>query len=173
MADGKNLAKAEFVERRILLIRGERVILDFDLALLYGVQTRRLNEQVKRNRERFPEDFMFRLSNAEFTGLKSHFATSISGRGGRRKRPLAFTEHGALMAASVLNTPRAVQMSVFVVRGFVRLRSMLASHHEVARKLADLERRCDLRFKSVFDAIRALMTPPAAPPRKPIGFREK
>ncbi len=126
----------ERIERSIFLIRGERVIIDADLAELYGIETRRLNEQVRRNIARFSQDFMFQLSSGEFSNLKSHFATSRSGWGGRRKFPFAFTEHGAIMAASVLNTARAVEMGVFVVRAFVRLRSMLATHKAVAAKVA-------------------------------------
>jgi len=174
-----SIVPADRIERRILLIRGERVILDSDLAELYGVETRRLNQQVSRNRDRFPEDFSFRLTNKEVTALMSHFATSNGGRGGRRKRPYAFTEHGAIMAASVLNTPRAVEMSVFVVRAFVRLRAFIATHKELAEKLAELERKLaghDEQIVAIIDAIRRLMAPPArpdapAPPdKRRIGF---
>ena len=162
----------ERVEQAILLIRGEKVILDADLAVLYGVSTTRLNEQVKRNSDRFPKDFAFRLTKGEFDNLISQFATSSSKHGGRRKLPLVFTEHGAIMAANVLNSERAIQASVAVVRAFVRLRQMLASNAEVARKLEDLERKYDRQFKVVFDAIRQLMTPPE-PKRKHIGFHAK
>ena len=159
----------ERVERAILLVRGEKVILDVDLAALYGVTTTRLNEQVKRNQERFPADFAFRLTKDEFTNLISQFATSSSQHGGRRRLPLVFTEHGAIMAANVLNSKRAVQASVEVVRAFIRLRQILASNAELARKLSDLERKYDAQFKVVFDAIRKLMSPPE-PQRKQIGF---
>jgi hypothetical protein len=159
----------ERVEEAILLLRGERVILDVDLAALYGVTTTRLNEQVKRNQDRFPRDFAFRLTKAEFAILMSQFATSRSKHGGRRKLPLAFTEHGAIMAANVLNSKGAVQASVHVVRAFVRLRQMLASNSELAGKLEELERKYDRQFKVVFDAIRQLMRPPE-PQRKQIGF---
>jgi phage regulator Rha-like protein len=159
----------ERVEKAILLVRGEKVILDVDLAALYGVTTTRLNEQVKRNRDRFPGDFAFRLTKAEFTILMSQFATSSSKHGGRRKLPLVFTEHGAIMAANVLNSKRAVQASVQVVRAFVRLRQMLSSNSDLARQLEELEKRYDRQFKVVFDAIRQLMRPPE-PHRKPIGF---
>jgi hypothetical protein len=159
----------ERVEKAILLMRGEKVILDVDLAALYGVTTTRLNEQVKRNQERFPADFAFRLTKDEFTNLISQFATSSSEHGGRRKLPLVFTEHGAIMAANVLNSKRAVQASVEVVRAFIRLRQMLASNAELARKLSELERKYNAQFKVVFDAIRQLMTPPE-PLRKQIGF---
>lgn len=160
---------AEQIERRILLIRGQKVMLDSDLADLYGVSTKRLNEQVKRNIERFPADFMLRLTSQESKVLRSQFATSSSW-GGRRYNPLAFTEHGALMLASLLNSQRAVEVSVFVVRAFVKLREMLASHRDLARRLDDLEKKYDSQFRVVFDAIRELMSPPA-PSRRRIGFR--
>jgi hypothetical protein len=147
-------------------------MLDSDLAALYGVTTARLNQQVTRNIERFPEDFMFQLTNEEFKGLMLQIATSKGGRGGRRKLPLVFTEHGAIMAANVLNSNIAVQASVQVVRAFVRLRQMLASNAELASKLAELEKKYDRQFKVVFDAIRQLMAPPVSP-RKEIGFRNK
>jgi hypothetical protein len=156
------------------VIRGDRVILDSDLAELYGVETRRLNEQVKRNRGRFPQDFMFQLSPDEFEGLKSHFATSRSGWGGRRKLPFAFTEHGAIMAASVLNTPQAVDMSIFVVRAFVRLRSFLATHKELAIKVTELEKKLtahDEQILTIVEAIKQLMSLPPPVKKRPIGFR--
>ena len=165
----KILIPDERIERKILLLRREKVILDADLAELYGVSTARLNQQVRRNIARFPEDFAFLLTKKEFDNLKLHIATSSSGWGGRRKPPLAFTEHGALMAANVLKTPMAIHASLQVVRTFVRLRRMLADHKELARKLAALESKYDHQFKVVFDAIRELMTPPEKPRRK-IGF---
>lgn len=155
---------------RILVIRGQRVLLDADLAQLYEVETRRLNEQVKRNMGRFPVDFMFQLTALEVGNLKSQFATSSWG--GRRKLPLVFTEHGAIMAASVLNSDRAVEMSVYVVRAFVQLRTMLLDHKVLADKLAALERRVshhDNSLAEVIDAIRALMAQPRTANR-PIGF---
>jgi len=158
----------ERVEKAILLIRGEKVILDADLAKLYGVTTARLNQQVKRNLERFPSDFMFQLTKEEYDSLMLQIATS-KGRGGQRKLPKVFTEHGAIMAANVLNSKTAVQASVQVVRAFIRLRQMLVSNAELARKLSDLERKYDAQFRVVFDAIRQLMTPPEAQ-RKQIGF---
>jgi hypothetical protein len=170
----------ERIENAILLIRGEKVIMDVDLAVLYGVSTKRLNEQVRRNRDRFPDDFMFQLTAAEVNALKdevgasnlrSQFATSRS-HGGRRYLPYVFTEHGAIMAANVLNSDRAVQASVQVVRAFVRLRQMLASNAELSRKLDALERKYDRQFKVIFDAIRELMTPPV-PKQKEIGFRAR
>jgi len=166
----------ERVERAIILMRGEKVILDSDLAQFYGVSTARLNQQVNRNLDLFRGDFMFRLTEEEFQDLILQNATSKKGRGGRRKLPYAFTEHGALMVANVLNSQRAVQASVQVVRAFIQLRRMLASNAELARNLDDLEKKYDRQFKIVFDAIRQLMSPPpvmSPPPGKPkvIGFR--
>jgi hypothetical protein len=159
---------AERIENAILLIRGEKLILDSDLAALYGVETRALLQAVKRNRERFPSDFMIQLTLKEYDSLRSQIVIS-KGRGGRRYLPYAFSEHGAIMAASVLNSKTAVETSVQVVRAFVRLRQMLASNKELAHKLIELERRYDTQFKVVFDAIRELMTTPE-PKRKQIGF---
>ena len=161
---------AEALVGRIVVIRGQRVLLDADLAALYEVETRRLNEQIKRNMGRFPVDFMFQLTADEFENLKSQFATSSWG--GRRKLPLAFTEHGAIMAASVLNSDRAVEMSVYVVRAFVQLRAVLLDHKALADKLAALERRVshhDNSLAEVINAIRALMAQPK-PANRPIGF---
>ena len=129
------------ITRAILVLRGRRVLLDAKLAVLYGVTTRRLNEQVRRNRKRFPHDFLFELTTEEFANLKSRFSTSSWG--GRRKRPLAFTEHGAIQAATILNSPRAVDMSVYVVRAFVKLREVRSSNREIARRLEQLESRLD------------------------------
>ena len=137
----------ERIESRILLIRGHKVMLDSDLAELYVVTTKRLNEQVKRNRQRFPADFMFQLTSDEATNLRSRIATSKQGRGGRRYRPYAFTEHGAIMAASVLNSHRAIEVSIYVVRAFVKLREMLRTHKELARKLAMAYSRFNLAIK--------------------------
>jgi hypothetical protein len=168
----KDIIPAELIERKILVIRGERVMLDADLAVLYGVDTKRLNEQVRRNKERFPEDFMFQLTDEEFNCLRSQFATSNNpaGRGGRRHLPYVFTEHGAIMAASVLNTPLAVAASVQVVRAFVKLREMISTHKDLATKLENLEKKYDSQFKMVFDAIRQLMTPPESKKKRAIGF---
>ena len=162
----------ERIERAILSIRDERVMLDSDLAELYGVETRILNQAVKRNIGRFPADFMFQLSPKEVEALRSQIVISNEGRGGRRYLPYAFTEHGALMLANVLNSERAAQTSVQVVRAFVRLRQMLASNAELARKLEAMEKKYDRRFKIVFDAIRQLMSPPE-PKRREIGFHVK
>ncbi len=141
------------------------------MAELYGVETRRLNEQVKRNRERFPDDFVFQLSQDEFAALRSQSAISNAGRGGRRTPPYAFTEHGAIMAASVLNSQRAIEMSVFVVRAFVRLRSILSTQVEMLRKLEELENKVgehDDALRSIIQTIRQLMAP--APRTPKIGF---
>lgn len=169
-----SLIPADAIGTQILLVRGHKVLLDSTLAVLFGVETRRLNEQVRRNRERFPEDFLIELTAAEFAHLKSQFATSSWG--GRRKLPFAFTEHGAIMAASVLNSPRAIQMSIHVVRAFVRLRAAIAGNQELARKFDELERHMgaklashDQAIASILQAIRQLMTPPE-PSRRPIGF---
>lgn len=157
------------IESAIVIVRGQRALLDEALARLYGVTTKRLNEQVKRNSDRFPEDFMFRLSPEEWVSLKSQSATSKRSRGGRRTPPFAFTEHGAVMAANVLNSPTAVQASIQVVRVFVRIRQFLAANEALVHKLEQLEQRCDQRFKTVFDTLRALMNPPQ-PKRRPAGF---
>jgi hypothetical protein len=158
------------VDRKILVLRGERIMLDADLAELYEVETRALVQAVKRNGERFPPDFMFQLTAAEATILRSQSGISSAGHGGRRYAPYAFTEHGVAMLSSVLRSERAVQVNIEIVRAFVRLRTMLAGNVELARKLAALERKYDAQFKVVFDAIRELMEPPAKP-RRPIGFR--
>ena len=162
------------IERLIYLIRGQRVILSADLAALYGVVTWRLHEQVKRNQARFPDDFVFQLTSEEDQALTSQIARSKLGRGGRRTLPYAFTEHGAIMAAMVLNSPSAVEMSVQVVRAFVRLREMLATNKALADKLAELERKVashDEHIQSLFEAIRRLMAPAQHKPRRSIGFR--
>ena len=175
---------SETISDVIRLIRGQKVIIDSDLAALYGVETRRLNEQVRRNRTRFPEDFIFEMTSDEFTNLKSQFATSSWG--GRRKLPMVFTEHGAIMAATVLNTPRAVEVSVYVVRAFVQLRELMASHRDLSERLDALEHKTEAQamshdtfsrntraqLKQVFDTLRELMTPPEppTPPKRSIGF---
>jgi hypothetical protein len=164
------LMPTERIEQSILSIRGQRVILDSDLATLYGVTAKRLNEQVRRNTTRFPSDFMFQLTGEEFSVLRSHFATLKPGRGRHRKYlPYVFTEQGVAMLSSVLNSERAVQVNIEIMRAFVRLRQILASHKDLARKLNALEDKYDAQFKSVFDAIRQLMTPQKTE-RKRIGF---
>jgi hypothetical protein len=168
-ADKTNrLVPVRVPEQCIVRLRGQAVLLDADLAAIYGVAVKRLNEQVKRNASRFPEDFVFQLTGNEWTNLKSQIATS-SEHGGRRKLPYAFTEHGAIMAATVLNSPQAVHMSVAVVRAFVKLRRMALSVEALARKVAALEQKYDANFRDVFQAILQLMTPPD-PPRRKIGF---
>lgn len=172
MPKARAIVPVESIESRIFLIRGHKVMIDADLAELYGVTTKRLNEQVKRNQERFPDDFMFQLNAEEENDLRSQIATSKTARGGRRYRPYAFTEHGAIMAASVLNSHRAIEVSVHVVRAFVKLREMLRSHTELAGKLAELEDRIqghDDEIKVLIEAIRELMEPPAEPGKR-IGF---
>ena len=156
----------------IHLIRGQRVMLDSDLAMIYGVTTKRLNEQLKRNRLRFPADFAFQLTVQEFRTLKSQIATSSS-HGGKRKLPWVFTEHGALMLASVLNSAIAVQASVRVVRAFVRLREMVAANAQLAAKLEELERRFDSHDEAIanlFATLKQLLEPSEAPKRREIGF---
>ena len=169
------------IEQRIYTIRGVRVILDSDLAALYGVPTKRLNEQYRRNRKRFPEDFAFQLTVKEINSLRSQIATS-SAHGGRRYRPYAFTEHGALMAANILNSPRAVQMSIFVVRAFAKMREALRGTPELTRKLAALEKkltsRLDVHEAAIVQVLQEIMQilnpppPPLEPPRRRIGFHE-
>jgi hypothetical protein len=161
------------VESRILFLRHLRVILDTDIAELYGVPVRILNQQLKRNRERFPSDFVFQLTAAEQQILRSQNVISTDKHGGRRYRPFAFTEHGAIMAATVLNSDRAVRMSVFVVRAFVRLREMFATNQRLAGKIGELERRLDTHDSTIvelIEAIKELMTP-QAPTRGRIGFQ--
>ncbi|HEV3307314.1 MAG TPA: ORF6N domain-containing protein [Candidatus Sulfotelmatobacter sp.] len=169
----RRITLASTVESRILLLRHQRVILDVDIAELYGVPVRVLNQQVKRNRDRFPRDFVFQLTAREHENLRSQFVISSDKHGGRRYPPYAFTEHGAIMAATVLNSERAVEMSVFVVRAFVRLREMLATNRKLAGKIEELENRLDTHDSSIQDlieAIKELMTPDD-PPRKRIGFQ--
>lgn len=174
--DGSFIVPAERIENAILFVRGHKVMLDADLARLYGVSAKRLNEAVRRNRDRFPDDFIFQLTRDEFGGLmrqidasnlRSQFATSSWG--GRRYLPYAFTEQGVAMLSSVLRSKRAIQVNVEIMRAFVRLRRMLASNEELARKLAALEKKYDSQFRVVFDAIRELMAPPS-PKQRRIGF---
>jgi len=170
MAEGESLLPAERIERSILLIRGQKVMLDRDLADLYGVETKTLNRAVQRNAERFPSDFMFQLTLKEVTALRYQFGTS-KGRGGRRYLPRAFTEQGVAMLSSVLKSKRAVRVNIEIMRAFVRLRQLLATHKELARKLEQLERKYDTQFKVVFEAIRQLMEPPPEKPKGRIGFQ--
>lgn len=161
------LIPTERIERSILLLRGQKVMLDSDLAELYGVETRRLLEQVKRNIKRFPSDFMFQLTNQELINLRSQFATSSWG--GRRYPPYVFTEQGVAMLSSVLNSEKAIEVNILIMRAFVKLREMIASNKDLAKRLDELEQKYDAQFKIVFDAIRQLMAPPE-PKRKKIGF---
>jgi hypothetical protein len=170
----KELIPAEVIENKILLIRSEKVMLDADLAALYGVTTKRLNEQVKRNRERFPEDFMFQLSEKEKAEVVAN-CDHLKRLKFSPNLPYAFTEHGAIMLATVLNSPVAVQASIQVVRAFVKLRQMLSTNKELAHKLSQLERKIekhDDEIKAIFNAIRQLMTPPETKKRK-IGFQRE
>ena len=164
----------ERVERKIFLIRGHKVMLDRDLAELYGVPAFRLNEQVKRNVKRFPPDFMFQLLPEEATSLRSQFAILKHGRGKHRKYlPYVFTEQGVAMLSSVLRSERAIEVNIAIMRAFVKLRQMLATHKELAQKLAELEHRLeghDQKIHSIFDAIRQLMVPPELPQHR-IGFQ--
>jgi ORF6N domain len=160
------------VAAKILVLRNQKVILDADLAELYGVPVKQLNQQLKRNAERFPRDFLFTLTKAEHESLRSQIVTSKTGRGGRRYLPYAFTEHGAIMAATVLNSKRAIDMSIFVVRAFVQMREALRVNQRVEAKLADLEGRLDTHdteIQDLVEAIRELLTPLPANSRR-IGF---
>ena len=167
----RSLIPTETIEKKILLIRGQKVMLDRDLAKLYGVTTKRLNEQVKRNKSRFPEDFMFQLTREEKAGVVAN-CDHLRQLKFSPVRPFAFTEHGAIMVASVLNTQRAVDVSIYVVRAFVRLRELLSTHKELARKLTELEKRVsvqDSSIRTIVEAIRQLMTEPDTKTKK-IGF---
>jgi hypothetical protein len=169
-----HLVPVAHIERCIYVVRGHRVMLDSDLAQIYGVTTARLNQQVNRNLDRFPRDFMFRLTSKEFRSLMLQFATSKGGRGGRRKLPYVFTEHGAIMLATVLNSPIAVHASIQVVRAFVRIRKMLASNIKLAKKLAEIERHMkghDHAIQNLFEMIDQLLNPSASPQRR-IGFQK-
>ena len=169
MGDKKALVPAEVIVRKILFLRGEKVLLDRDLAELYGVETRVLKQAVRRNRKRFPEDFMFELTKQEFEDWRSQFVISNSDKMGLRYRPMAFTEQGVAMLSSVLNSDRAIEVNIAVMRAFVQLRKMIASNEELARKLDELEEKYDEQFRIVFDAIRALIDQDEKP-RKKIGF---
>jgi len=164
----QSIVPVERIERAIWLIRGQKVMLDADLAELYGVKTKLLVRAVKRNIERFPSDFMLQLTREEFDNLRFQFGTS-SGWGGRRYWPYAFTEQGVAMLSSVLRSERAIHVNIEIMRAFVRMRQMLATHEVLARRLDELEKKYDRQFAVVFDAIRQLMTPPETK-RKPIGF---
>ena len=166
-----SLIPAERIANAIYLIRNETVMLDRDLATLYGVETKALKQAVRRNLDRFPKDFMFVLTATEFKNWRSQFVTSNKDRMGLRYPPMAFTEHGILMLSSVLNSKRAVQVNIEIMRAFVKLRSILASNVELSRRLDELEQKYDRHFKIVVDAIRGLMTPAVSKKREQIGFQ--
>ena len=168
----KAIAATDRIQDAIRLYQGQKVMLDFDLAALYGVTTFNLNKAVARNKNRFPPDFMLSIPAREVERLIFQSGISKPGRGGRRKPVLAFTQEGVAMLSSVLRSERAVLVNIEIMRAFVRLRSLLAAHAELAGRLDELEQRYDKQFRAVFDAIRELMTPPL-PPRKPIGFQVK
>ena len=176
----KDLVIAEVIERKIYLIRDQKVMLDSDLAVLYGVPVKRLNEQVKRNKNRFPDDFMFKLDSEEYKILKSQIATSSSplrsqiaisnGHGGRRKLPHVFTEHGIAMLSTVLNSDRAIAVNIQIIRTFIKLRQLLGAHKDLLEKIEKMEKGYDRQFRIVFDAIRELNNP-IDKKRKQIGFK--
>jgi hypothetical protein len=165
------LIPVEIIEQRIFFLRKQKILLDKDLASLYGVQTRDLNKAVKRNIERFPDDFMFQLTKEEFQGLMFHFGTSK--KGGTRKLPYAFTEQGVAMLSSVLHSSRAIQVNIIIMRVFVKIRQIFIKHKDLELKLMDLENKVekhDIAIQSIFEVIRQLVTPPEKP-KRPIGFR--
>ncbi len=166
----REIIPRETIERRIFLIRGKKVMLDSDLAELYSVPTKRLNEQVRRNSVRFPEDFMFELTKDEARVLRSHFATSKKGRGGRRYRPYAFTEQGVAMLSTVLKSEQAIKINIEIMRAFVQLRYLLSSNADLKRKVEAIELKYDAQFAIVFDELRHLKVPPLRK-KRPIGFR--
>jgi hypothetical protein len=156
------------IERRIYLVRGHKVMLDSDLAELYQVPTKAFNQAVKRNRDRFPDDFMLQLDAAESASMRSQFVTAS--RRNIRHRPFAFTQEGVAMLSSVLNSPRAIQVNIAIMRVFVRLRELADTHRDLARKIAAMESKYDAQFKVVFEAIKKLLAPSPAPPKRRIGF---
>ena len=167
-----DLIPVERIEQRIFILHSHKVILDSDLAMLYGVSVKVLNQAVKRNRKRFPSDFMLRLTVRDWTGLRSQFVTleRSSNRGRHRKYlPYAFTEQGVAMLSSVLHSERAIQVNIEIMRAFVRLREMIASHKDLMKRLEELEQKYDVKFKVIFDALRQLMEPPTKPKER-IGF---
>jgi hypothetical protein len=174
---GENMSRAfsvEVIATKILFIRGQRVMLDKELAKLYGVKTFRLNEQVKRNFKRFPSDFMFQLTKDEFANLISQIA--ISSWGGIRKLPYAFTEQGVAMLSSVLNSQRAIQVNIAIMRAFVKLRELLLTHKDLAEKIAELEKKYanhDDKIQLIFEAIKKLLEPPPVPKKPPSGFSKE
>src|SRR3990172_5532057 len=164
---GTEVIPQQLIENKIFIIRGKKIMLDRDLAVLYCVETKLINRAVKRNIDRFPEDFMFQLTKEEFDNLRFHFGTSSWG--GQRYMPYAFTENGVAMLSSVLNSKSAIQVNIQIMRTFTKLRVMLMTHKELQRKIEEMEKKYDPQFKIVFDAIKQLLTPPVKPRRK-IGF---
>jgi hypothetical protein len=173
MAKPKSIVPIERIEKLIYLIRGQKVILDGDLAELYGVETGALNRAVKRNIQRFPKDFMFQITDEEAERLRCQTGISKSGRGGRRYLPYAFTEQGVAMLSSVLNSDRAIQVNILIMRAFTRLRQMLSTHEELRRKIEAMERKYDRQFRVVFEAIKQLIDTNDKPKRKiyPVEFK--
>ena len=172
----KEMVPSKIIENKIYLIRGHKVMLDSELAALYKVSTKNLNKAVKRNIGRFPEDFMFILTYEEFASLRFQIGTSKKGRGGRRYLPMVFTEQGVAMLSSVLNSERAIQVNIAIMRAFVKLRHILSTHKELANKLNELERKTeehDIEIRSIFEAIRQLMAPPPVKARVITGFKTK
>lgn len=170
MSDSVSLIPAERIEHSILLIRGHKVMLDSDLAKLYGVPTKVLLQSIRRNARRFPSDFMFQLTAQEFDRLRSQIVTS-NARGGRRYRPHVFTEQGVAMLSSVLNSDRAIEVNIAIMRAFVKLRELLATNKDLARRMAELEKKYDAQFQQVFHVLRLLTNPPVKRTRRKIGFR--
>jgi hypothetical protein len=168
----KDLIPQEVIESKILLLRGKKVMLDRDLAVLYGVETKALKQAVKRNLNRFPDDFMFKLTHEEFKNWRSEFVTSRADKMGLRYPPYAFTENGVAMLSSILNSKQAIQVNIQIMRTFTRLREILGTHEEIKRKIEQMEQKYNGQFKVVFEAIRQLMTPPERSKRK-IGFKLK
>jgi len=164
-----SLVPSEVIEKHILIIRSQKVMLDRDLAMLYGVETRVLNQAVRRNIERFPEDFMFQLTKEEMDNWKSQIVISNKEKMGLRRRPYAFTENGVAMLSSVLNSSKAIQVNIQIMRTFTKIREMIASHKELAKRLKEFEKKYDTQFKVVFDVLQSLIEPPAKPKRR-IGF---
>ncbi len=173
MKSDSSLLPAEIIEKRIFLIRSQKVMLDRDLAPLYGVTTGALNQAVSRNAERFPADFMFRLTHVETENWISQIVISNREKMGIRHTPFAYTENGVAMLSSVLRSKRAVLVNIEIMRAFTRLRELIRSHEAIWRKIEEMERKYDAKFKSIFDALRKMLTPPTPPPpkpKKPIGF---
>ena len=170
MTKGLSLIKEEMIERKILLIRGKKVMLDRDLAFLYGVPTKALKQAVKRHLKRFPEDFMFQLTKEEFRIWRSQFVTSKSDAKGLRWAPYAFTEHGILMLSSVLNSDKAIEVNIQIMRTFTKLRELMLVHKDLRIKIEEMEKKYDTQFKIVFNAIRRLLDPPVKKNKGPMGF---